>query len=140
MNAMKLPAALALVALVAAGSAQAQTTRVMRSTPSGVRPTPTTKKPGHAARAAAAPSRWTGEPVSLDLKDADLRDVLHTFAELTGLNVVVDPEVHGSVTVRLHDVPWDQALDLIVASNGFGYVFEGNVMRVGTVPKLVANP
>jgi len=86
--------------------------------------------------ARAADSRWAGDPISLDLKDADLRDVLHTFSEMTLLNIVVDPEVRGSVTVRLHDVPWDQALDLILRTNGYGYVLEGNVLRVGKPSNL----
>lgn len=91
---------------------------------------------GRAIRPVDAESPWIGEPISLDLKDADLRDVLHTFAELMGLNVAVDPEVKGSVTVRLHDVAWDQALDLILRTNGFGYVLEGNILRVGLPSKL----
>jgi type IV pilus assembly protein PilQ len=82
-----------------------------------------------------------GEPISLDLKDADLKDVLRTFAELARLNIVIDPEVKGSVTVRLDDVPWDQALDVILRVNGLGYVLEGNVLRVGEPRKLLpVNP
>ena len=88
------------------------------------------------ARGASTDSRWAGEKISLDLKDADLRDVLHTFSQLTGLNIVVDPEVRGAVTVRLHDVPWDQALELIVRTNGYGEVLEGNILRVGLPSKL----
>jgi type IV pilus secretin PilQ/predicted competence protein len=79
---------------------------------------------------------FTGEPISLNLKDADIKDVLRTFAQLTGLNVAVDPNVSGSVTVDFVDVPWDQALDLILRQNGLSYVLEGNVMRVGTLAKL----
>jgi type IV pilus assembly protein PilQ len=87
------------------------------------------------------PSLSAGEPISLDLKDADLKDVLRTFAELARLNIVIDPEVKGSVTVRLNDVPWDQALDVILRVNGLGYVLEGNVVRVGEPRKLLpANP
>ena len=85
----------------------------------------------------AAGSRFTGEPISLDLKDADLRDVLRTFAKLARLNIVIDPEVKGSVTVRLHDVPWDQALEVILQVNGLGYVMEGNVLRAGEPRKLL---
>ena len=78
-----------------------------------------------------------GETISLDLKDADLKDVLRTFAQLARLNIAIDPEVKGSVTVQLHDVPWDQALDVILQVNGLGYVLEGNVLRVGEPRKLV---
>ena len=85
----------------------------------------------------AGRSLSAGEPISLDLKDADVKDVLRTFAELAGVNIVIDPEVKGSVTVRLHDVPWEQALDVILRVNGLGYVLEGNVLRVGEPRKLV---
>ncbi|PYQ33572.1 MAG: hypothetical protein DMF57_09060 [Acidobacteria bacterium] len=79
---------------------------------------------------------YTGEPISLNLKDADLKDVIRTFAELTGLNIAVDPGVTGSVTVDFVDVPWDQALDIILRQNNLSYVLEGNVMRVGTLARL----
>jgi len=82
--------------------------------------------------------QYTGEPLSLTLKDADIKDVLRTFAQLTGLNIVVDPGVSGSVTVELHDVPWDQALDLILKINGLDYVLENNVLRVAPTSKLAA--
>lgn len=79
---------------------------------------------------------YTGEPISLNLKDADIKDVLRTFQQLTGLNIAVDPGVGGSVTVDFNDVPWDQALDIILRQNNLTFVLEGNVMRVGTVQHL----
>lgn len=79
---------------------------------------------------------FTGEPLDLSLKDADIKDVLRTFAQLTGLNIAVDPQVTGTVTVDFVDVPWDQALDLILRQNGLMYSLEGNVMRVGTITRL----
>ncbi|MCG6964487.1 MAG: type IV pilus secretin PilQ [Acidobacteria bacterium] len=82
--------------------------------------------------------QFTGEPITLTLKDADIKDVLRTFAQLTNLNIVVDPSVSGSVTVELHDVPWDQALDLILRINGLDYVLENNVLRVAPIAKLAA--
>ncbi len=81
-------------------------------------------------------TQYTGEPISLDLKDADIKDVFRTISELTGLNIVIDPDVHGTVTVRLENVPWDQALELILKQNGLGYVIENNVMRIATTGKL----
>jgi type IV pilus assembly protein PilQ len=81
---------------------------------------------------------YTGEPISLNLKDADLKDVLRTFAQLTGLNMAIDPGITGSVTVDFVDVPWDQALDIILRQNGLSYVLEGNVMRIGTLGRLAA--
>jgi len=131
---MKIPAVLTLVLLLLSASAvpgQTQSrTRSARARKSA--PKPTLRY--DASR--AAESRWGGEPISLDVKDADLRDILHTFSELTALNIVVDPDVRGSVTVRLHDVPWDQALDLILRTNGCGYVIEGNILRVGKPSNL----
>jgi len=86
----------------------------------------------------ATPSTYTGEPITLKLKDADIKDVLRTFAELTGLNMAIDSDVHASVTVDFTDVPWDQALDIILHQNGLGYILEGNVMRVGSMTRLQA--
>ena len=80
--------------------------------------------------------RFTGEPISLELKDADIKDVLRTFAKITGLNVVVDPDVSGSVTVNLENVPWDQCLDLILKINRLDYVVENNVLRVARIDRL----
>jgi type IV pilus assembly protein PilQ len=85
-----------------------------------------------------APTQFTGEPISLDLKDADIKDVFRTISQLTGLNIVIDPDVRGTVTVQLEDVPWDQALDLILKQNGLGYVLENNIMRIATTAKLQA--
>jgi type II secretory pathway component GspD/PulD (secretin) len=133
MTAMKSAALVALALFLAAAPIWADASKI----PGTIRKPPRTGPFPRLGRSpASAGTRWAGEPISLDIKDADLRDVIHTFAELTGLNIVVDPEVRGSVTVRLHDVPWDQALDLIVRSNGLGYVIEGNVLRVGTISKL----
>jgi type IV pilus assembly protein PilQ len=82
--------------------------------------------------------QFTGEPITLTLKDADIKDVLRTFAKLTGLNIVLDPGASGSVTVELYDVPWDQALDLVLRINDLDYVLENNVMRVAPIAKLEA--
>jgi type IV pilus assembly protein PilQ len=87
---------------------------------------------------AEAQTQFTGEPISLDLKDADIKDVFRTISQLTGLNIVIDPEVRGTVTVQLENVPWDQALDLILKQNSLGYVLENNIMRIATTQKLQA--
>jgi type IV pilus assembly protein PilQ len=79
---------------------------------------------------------YSGEPISLNLKDADIKDVIRTFADLTGLNIAVDPQVSGTVTVNFTEVPWDQALDIILRQNNLTYTIEGNVMRVGTIDRL----
>jgi len=78
-----------------------------------------------------APGRtYTGHAVSLDFQGADLRSVLRTFSEISGLNLVIDPAVQGNVDVTLRDVPWDQALDNILRSNKLGYVVDGTIVRV----------
>ncbi len=98
-----------------------------------------TKNLGNAYEAkvmGAGEKQYTGEPITLNLKDADIKDTLQKFSELTGLNIVLDPEVRGSVTVSLADIPWDQALELILKINGLGYTLEGNVMRIAPTGKL----
>ena len=101
------------------------------------------------APAAAAPSaapaqglasggttRYTGHPVSLDFQGADLRAVLRTFAEISGLNIVIDPSIQGSVDVALRDVPWDQALDIILRANKLGYLVDGTIVRIAPLTVL----
>jgi type IV pilus assembly protein PilQ len=99
-------------------------------------PTPVLGPSARFLRAARDEQPWTGSPICLNLRDADLADLLKSFAELTGLSFVVYPEVRGTVTASLNDVPWDQALDLILRINGYGYVIEGRVVRIGPVKRL----
>ena len=79
---------------------------------------------------------YRGEPITLSLKDADIRDLLRSFSEFSGLNFVIQPSVRGTVTVQLTDVPWDQALDLILRTNDLGYELEGNILRIAPLSKL----
>jgi type IV pilus assembly protein PilQ len=81
--------------------------------------------------------RWNGTPVSLDLKDADLVDVCLSFSKIARANIVVDPGVRGKVTVRMKDVSWDQALDLILRMNGYAMVRDGRIIRIGK-PEVLA--
>jgi type IV pilus assembly protein PilQ len=80
--------------------------------------------------------RFSGEPVTLDFQGADLRAVLRTFSEISGLNLVIDPAVVGSVDVALHDVPWDQALDIILRANKLGYIVDGTIVRIAPLRVL----
>ncbi|HWO28248.1 MAG TPA: type IV pilus secretin PilQ [Candidatus Acidoferrum sp.] len=80
--------------------------------------------------------KYTGEPISVNLKDVDLKDFFRLIHEISGLNVVLDPNVHGSLTVVLDDVPWDQALDIVLKNNDLARELEGNVLRVATVDTL----
>lgn len=79
---------------------------------------------------------YSGQPVSLNLMDADIRHVFSVFHELSGLNFVLDPAVSGTVTIVVDEVPWDQALDLILQNNGLEMMVEGNVVRIAPVQKL----
>jgi type IV pilus assembly protein PilQ len=81
---------------------------------------------------------YTGEPISLDLQDVDIRNVLRLLADVTGKNLVVEPEVKGRVTLKVERVPWDQVLDLILKINNLDKVIEGNVIRVATAEKIKA--
>jgi type IV pilus assembly protein PilQ len=78
----------------------------------------------------AAQRKFTGHPVTLDFQGADLRAVLRTFSEISGLNMVIDPSINGTVDVSLREVPWDQALDIILKANKLGYSVDGTVVRI----------
>ena len=79
---------------------------------------------------------YHGDVISLKFKDADLRDVINYLGEFAGLNVAHDPEVRGVVSCNLVDVPWDQALDLILKQNKMGRTLEGNILRIAPVQTL----
>jgi type IV pilus assembly protein PilQ len=82
--------------------------------------------------------KYTGEPISLNLKDVDLKDFFRLIHEISGLNIIVDPNVTGSVTLVLDAVPWDQALDIVLKNNRLGKTLEGNVLRIARVDTLTA--
>ena len=79
---------------------------------------------------------YTGQKLSLDFKDADIKNVFRLLAEVSGLNIVVTNDVNRKVTLRLVDVPWDQALDLLIDTNGLGKEQMGNVVRISTAGQL----
>jgi len=84
------------------------------------------------ASPAVGPTKYTGEPISVNLKDVDLRDFFRLIHEISGLNVVLDPAVKGSLTIVLDEVPWDQALDIVLQNNGLDKQLKGNVLRIAT--------
>jgi type IV pilus assembly protein PilQ len=84
------------------------------------------------APSAAERPRYTGEPVSVNLKDVDLKDFFRLIHEISGLNIVLDPNVKGTLTIVLDDVPWDQALQIVMQNNGLDKQLEGNVLRIAT--------
>jgi type IV pilus assembly protein PilQ len=87
---------------------------------------------GSTASQMAAPAKYTGEPISVNLKDVDLRDFFRLIHEISGLNVVLDPAVKGTLTIVLDEVPWDQALDIVLLNNGLDKQLNGNVLRIAT--------
>jgi type IV pilus assembly protein PilQ len=114
--------------------------------PSGVPPTP---KPSPLATVVSVPQppqdfeeleprerEYIGKKISLDLKDADIQNVLRLIAEVSQLNVIAGEDVEGKVTMRLVDVPWDQALEVILSSSGLGQKRMGNVVRIAPLEAL----
>ena len=81
---------------------------------------------------------YTGDPLSLSVQDIELRSVLQVFADFTGLNLIVSDAVQGRITLNLQDVPWDQALDLVLSSKGLGKRVEGNVLFVAPENDIAA--
>ncbi|MCU1721979.1 type IV pilus secretin PilQ [Pseudomonas sp. 5P_5.1_Bac1] len=86
--------------------------------------------------AVSAPGGHSGKPLSLNFQDVEVRAVLQVLADFIGVNLVVSDAVQGSVTLRLQDVPWDQALDTVLRSKGLGKRLEGNVLMVAPLAEL----
>jgi type IV pilus assembly protein PilQ len=86
--------------------------------------------PEKEAQAEIKNSLSAAENVTLDFKDADIHNVLKILAKKANVNIVTTPEVIGTITIKLVDVPWDRAMDVILKSNGFGYQKQGNVVLV----------
>ncbi len=81
---------------------------------------------------------FSGERVTLDFQDADVKNVLRLIAEVSGLNIITSDQVGGTISMRMVDVPWDQALDVILKTKGLGMVKEGNVIRIASLGQLEA--
>ncbi len=80
--------------------------------------------------------KYEGEIFTFDFTDIDIKDLFKFIADISGLNIILDPKVSGKITLKLVDVPWDQALDLICRSQGLGYAIEGNVIRIAPISVL----
>lgn len=94
-----------------------------------------------AARPSAPPQgepekRYTGRRISLDFQDAEISNVLRLLADVSGFNIVIGEDVQGKVTLKLINVPWDQAMDIVLKMKNLGKVQEGNIIRVATVATI----
>lgn len=82
------------------------------------------------------PKKYTGAKISLDFQNADIHNILRLIGDVSGKNVVVSERVTGKVTLKLEEVPWDQALDIVLAANNLGVVESGNVLRIDLAETL----
>lgn len=80
--------------------------------------------------------KYTGERITLDFANADIKNILKLIGEVSKLNLVWGPEVKGTVSMRLKNVPWDQALDIVLESNDLGMIREGNIIWITTKGKI----
>ncbi|MDR2877609.1 MAG: type IV pilus secretin PilQ, partial [Chromatiales bacterium] len=87
---------------------------------------------------AKAKAEYTGERLSLNFQDIEVRAVLQIIAEFTGMNLVTSDAVQGKVTLRLQNVPWDHALDIVLKSKGLGMRQAGNVIMVAPAAEIAA--
>jgi type IV pilus assembly protein PilQ len=96
----------------------------------------TTEAKSYAAQGAPSRAQYTGKKVSFEFKDIDIGNLLRIISEVSKLNIVVADDVKGTVTIRLRNVPWDEALDIILASKGLGKEIIGSVIRVAPLKTL----
>ncbi len=82
--------------------------------------------------------RYTGEPFSMDVKDIDLKDFFKLIHVISGLNIVLDPAVQGTLTLAVDDIPWDQALAIVLSNNGLDCQLQGNVLRIAKIDTMRA--
>ena len=79
---------------------------------------------------------YTGQKISLDFKDADIRNILRLIADISGLNIIVSDNVRGKVTIKLENVPWDEVLDIILETNNLGKIWMKSVLRIETQKEI----
>ncbi|MCA1559610.1 MAG: type IV pilus secretin PilQ [Acidobacteria bacterium] len=98
-------------------------------------PAPATQAPA-AQPVGNADKKYTGTPIDMDFQGADLRSVLRVFADISGLNMIIDPDVQGTVDLVLTQVPWDQALDVILRGLQLDYTVDGTIVRIARIDTL----
>jgi type IV pilus assembly protein PilQ len=85
-----------------------------------------------------AAKRYRGKKITIDLQEADIVNVIRLLGDVSGMNVVIDEEVAGNVTIKLKNVPWDQALDVILRTKSLGKEVKGGIIRIALQSKLDA--
>jgi len=88
------------------------------------------------APGATGQRQYQGHNISLDLQGSPLRDVLRLFANISGLNMVIDAAIEGTVDIILTEVPWDQALEIVLRAHNLGYTIDGTVVRIAKLDTL----
>jgi type IV pilus assembly protein PilQ len=111
--------------------AQAQPQAQSPARKAGEDESPTAKRANLTGR-----KRYTGRRIDLDFKGADIHNILRLLADVGQMNIVTSDEVKGEVTIKMRDVPWDQALDVVLRAKGLGSVREGNLVRVAPLSVL----
>ncbi|MBF0370714.1 MAG: type IV pilus secretin PilQ [Magnetococcales bacterium] len=82
---------------------------------------------------------YTGKRISMDFKDIDVQNAFKLLAQISNLNIILSDTVTGTLTMRLVEVPWDQALDLMLEAKGLGRVQQGNVLRIAPLSEIQQN-
>lgn len=81
-------------------------------------------------------TRFYGRPISIEVRDTPVRDVITLIADQSGANIIMSDDVNGTITIKLRQVPWDQALSIIMKTRGLGYVRQGSVLRIAPIRQL----
>ena len=82
-------------------------------------------------------NEYTGQKISLDFKDADIKNILRLISDVSGFNIITSEKVAGRITLKIEDIPWDQALDIILESNNLGKIVAGNIIRIDTLDQIL---
>ena len=85
-----------------------------------------------------AEKQYYGKKITMDYQEAEVKSVLRVLSEVSGMNIVAGDDVAGKITIKLKDVPWDQALDVILKTKKLGKVQDGNIIRVAPAATLQA--
>lgn len=82
--------------------------------------------------------RFYGKPISIEVRDTPVRDVITLISEQSGANIIMSDDVQGSITIKLRQIPWDQALAIIMKTRGLGYIRQGSVLRIAPIRQIQA--